>query len=258
MKKINKKVIILIDEYDIDEEKFMKYGEKRLQVDFSHLVQFENVHFILCIRPRSYKSLHDFNLLFPLDQQFQIYKNLLVRYRNAKKILEFLRFWQKNGRTGICFDMSTFPNITREEILDEENLPPLLENQEHGVIWIPLKKESKTEIIVNTIKKIVENFEGILSLAVLYHRIGCSRKVAEEIKNICQDFHGPYEENHFNGKEAEIVVYITSSVNGLYIQSLARARRLLILVTHDPFWGDHIMNKAVKKNLVKKVLINEE
>ena len=259
LKTIDQKIIILIDEFDIDEIcqslDIRKDEGNLLKVDFSHLVQLKNVHFVICIRPRSYRSLDDFEPIFPLDQRFQIYKNLLIRHRNAKKILEFMRFWQKKGGYGINFDKSTFPNIKREEILDEEKLPPLLENQEHGVIWIPLKKVDTDENIVNTIKKVIENFEGI-SVAVLYHRIGCSKKLAEKVKNISPDFLGPYEENHFNGKEAEIVIYVTSSVKGLYIQSLARARRLLILVTHDLFGGDVIMNKAVKRNLVKKIFID--
>ena len=95
--------------------------------------------------------------------------------------------------------MSAFPNIKREEILHEENLPPLLENQKHGVIWIsihaliPLMNEERKISIVNTIKKVIENFEGI-SVAVLYHRIGYSKIVAEKVKNISQDFLGPYED----------------------------------------------------------------
>ena len=268
LKKIDQKIIILIDEFDIDEicQNFQleltKDGAKLLKVDFLPLVQLENVHFVICIRPRSYRSLDDFELICSLDQRFQMYKNLLVRHRNAKKILEFLRFWQKFGSSGINLDMSAFPNIKREEILDEQNLPPLLENQEHGVIWIsihipiPSMTEKDKHSIANTIKKIFENSTDGLLVAVLYHRIGYSKIVAEKVKNIGQNYHGPYEENHFNGKEADIIIYVTSSVKGLYIQSLARARRLLILLTHDSFGGEFIMNEAVKKSLVKKICIN--
>ena len=85
-------------------------------------------------------------------------------------------------------------------------------------------------------------------------------RLAVEIKNINQKFLGPYDELHFNGKEAEIIVYVTSSNHGLYIQSLARARRLLIVITHGFFERlnlniIHIMNEAMKKNVVKKISI---
>ena len=258
---------MLIDEFDMDEicQNFqleLKDGAKLLKVDFLPLAQLENVHFVICIRPRSYRSLDDFELICSLDQRFQMYKNLLVRHRNTKKILEFLRFWQKFGSSGINFDMSAFPNIKGEEILDEQNLPPLLENQEHGVIWIsihtpiPSMTEKDKHSIANTVKKLFENSTDGLSVAVLYHRIGYSKIVAEKVKNIGQNYHGPYEENHFNGKEADIIIYVTSSVKGFYIQSLARARRLLILVTHDTFGGEIVMNEAVRKTLVKKVCIS--
>lgn len=267
LKKIDQKIIMLIDEFDMDEmcQNFqleLKDGAKLLKVDFLPLAQLENVHFVICIRPRSYRSLDDFELICSLDQRFQMYKNLLVRHRNTKKILEFLRFWQKFGSSGINFDMSAFPNIKREEILDEQNLPPLLENQEHGVIWIsihtpiPSMTEKDKHSIANTVKKLFENSTDGLSVAVLYHRIGYSKIVAEKVKNIGQNYHGPYEENHFNGKEADIIIYVTSSVKGFYIQSLARARRLLILVTHDTFGGEIVMNEAVRKTLVKKVCIS--
>ena len=66
-----------------------------------------------------------------------------------------------------------------------------------------------------------------------------------------------YDEYAFNGKEAEVIIYVTSIY--AYMQTMARARRLLILVTHgeDGEWEDDsenvkVMNSAIEQNLVKK------
>ena len=78
------------------------------------------------------------------------------------------------------------------------------------------------------------------------------------MKEINENFLGPYDEAHFNGKEAEVIVYVSSSEYGLFLQSMARARRLLIIITHGRHWNDdskeHVkaMKEATEKNLVKK------
>ena len=81
--------------------------------------------------------------------------------------------------------------------------------------------------------------------------------MAQKFKDSNKDFLGPYHEYLFNGIEADIILYITSE-NFLYIQSMARARRLLIIVTNGDENNDakdcvKIMNKAVENDLVKKV-----
>ena len=72
--------------------------------------------------------------------------------------------------------------------------------------------------------------------------------LAQKFKDTNKDFLGPYYEYEFNGIEAD----------SLYIQSMARARRLLIIVNdrHDGFY-DAVMNKAVKNDLVKKVSVDD-
>ena len=89
----------------------------------------------------------------------------------------------------------------------------------------------------------------------------------------------PCEEFDFNGKEADVIVYFTDGV--LNLQTISRACQLLIIVSedtsinylHDLFSIDFyrkwiyidtninedyqctkIMNKAVKKNLAKKLI----
>ena len=47
-------------------------------------------------------------------------------------------------------------------------------------------------------------------------------------KEINENFLGPYNEAHFNGKEAEVIVYVSSDEEHLLLQSMARARRLTL------------------------------
>ena len=82
--------------------------------------------------------------------------------------------------------------------------------------------------------------------------------LAQKFKDTNKDFLGPYYEHKFNGNEADVILYIVPSANSLYIQSMARARRLLIIVTdrHGDS-NDAVMNKAVKNDLVKKVSVDD-
>ena len=133
---------------------------------------------------------------------------------------------------------------------------------DHGVVWIPLK--IKEDTILDETKEFIQNYiKENVSVAILYNfdkynPLG-SKKLAENIKDINKDYLGPYYEDYFNGKEAEVIVLITSSGNGLYIQSMSRARRLLIIITHGSSWLNESnyyvksMNAAVMKNLVKKI-----
>ena len=67
--------------------------------------------------------------------------------------------------------------------------------------------------------------------------------LAQKFKDTNKDFLGPYYEYEFNGIEADVILYIVPSADSLYIQSMARARRLLIIVNdrHDGFY-DAVLN----------------
>ena len=131
LNKTRKKVIIMVDEIELlnaYNEKTENDGKISYKLDFSYLRQFENVHFILCLRPAS--NIDNYELTFP-DQQGQLYKNLGLRHRSALEILNFLRFWQEKNH-GMHIDYS--PCIHDEKLLPKESLPPLLEGLIHGVI----------------------------------------------------------------------------------------------------------------------------
>ena len=90
-------------------------------------------------------------------------------------------------------------------------------------------------------------------------------------------FLGPYKETDFNGKEAEVIIYVSQPYD-IEMHALSRARRLLILVTieknyrvNNPSGSYSIsasqnlrdeqtlntLNEAVKMNLVKKISMVE-
>ena len=186
----------------------------------------------------------------------QLYKILTLRHRNNQMILKFLIFWQQFGWNPYCF-----PRIENEDILDSEYLPPLLEGLDHGVIWIPLKSSKENddtieEKINDIFREIKEVTEISSSVAILYDE---NKELAKRIKNLNKKFFGPYEEFKFNGREADIVIHVSSI--DLDIQTLSRARRLLIVVSDQDYhnqwtYGSEnfkAMNIAVKNNLVKKV-----
>ena len=212
-------------------------------------------------------GLKDFELIFPSQQPGQLYKILGSRYRNAQMILEFLRFWQSSdlvyaGRAGLF-------SLENEENLDSEVLPPLFECYKHGIIWIPtpsfdtamgcdlkgsspiLPKSLTHNYVVQKIKQIFQEIISIHpdSVAILYDSWS---EIASKIKEWNKDFQGPYNHYDFNGKEAEIIIYVSSFK--LSLQSMARARRLLIIITTDVKNSKFkLMNQAVKKNLVMKI-----
>ena len=212
------------------------------------------------------QGMKDFELKLPAAQEGQLYKILDFRHRNAYEILLFMRFWQETD-PGLTQNQSL--TIQNEQILDKQSLPPLIEGLDNGIIWFNLKyKDSAKErnFLFHNIEKIFQKINNQISVAILYSDAREDKELAKSIKEIKEYCHGPYHELNFNGKEAEVIIYITSD-NGpsahtnLFLQTVSRARRLLILVTHDiglyGKWEDdseHVkaMNIAVGKKLVKK------
>ena len=99
MKKFNKTAIIMIDEVSLNHacRKTTENGKTFFHVDFSYLTQYDNIHFVICMRPFGYGVIKYFNLIFPTtNQEGQLYQLLKKRHRNTIEILRFLIFCQKN------------------------------------------------------------------------------------------------------------------------------------------------------------------
>ena len=129
------------------------------EVDFSYLRQYENIHFVLCLRP-FVESMKDFELKLPAAQEGQLYKILDFRHRNAYEILLFMRFWQETD-PGLTQNQSL--TIKNEQILDKLSLSPLIEGLDYGVIWIFLKYEDSAKernFLFHNIEKILQKINN--------------------------------------------------------------------------------------------------
>ena len=260
MKKFNKTFIIMLDEVTLFRacRKTIRNGKTSYHVDFSYLAKYGNVHFVICIRPIGTKT-KDFNLIFPTNEEGQLYQLLKRRHRNNIEILRFLKFYQKNlpqekehGYLSIAF----------EDIFDAAFLPPVLDPLGCGVIWVPcglgFKEEKKA---LGKIKEILATLKGEPSVSILY-TLDASKRLAERIfeaNNSTSWNDSPHNADSFNGAESSVIIVVCDAF--LEIETMARARQLLIIVTYGEFWNNPTyarilvkpMNLAVKQNLVRKI-----
>ena len=206
-------------------------------VDFSYLAQYQNVQFVICLRPECYDNgVKDFEVVFPEAQKFQYYQMMKMRHRSTKTILQFSKFWQIHGPNP--YDAG-FPSIEGEIFLDEKTLPPLLDGLTHGVFWIHSQNDNFNEVL-DKVKSIFQNLkEKANDVKILSNGFVKKSKLwAEKLKKENnKNFNGSYyyHEYHFNGSETDIIIYVTDY--DLNLQSLARSRRLLILVTYGSYWN---------------------
>jgi hypothetical protein len=262
MKKFNKTSIFMMDEVysHLACRKTTQNGETSYHVDFSYLAKYNNIHFVVCMRPTG-KNAKDFNLIFPTNKEGQLYQLLKSRHRNNIEILRFLIFYQKNLPQEIP---NRYPSIDLEEILDEASLPPVLDPPGCGVIWIPsgvgFQEEEKA---LDKVKEIMATLQGEPSVSILYD-FDDSTRLAENLSkaNNQASWNGPYDTGSFNGSESNVIIYFCDTLF-LNIEAMARPRQLLILVTCGE-WNHpscemernkHVkpMNEAVNQNLVRKI-----
>ena len=108
---------------------------------------------------------------------------------------------------------------------------------------------------LNEIYSILDTLQESNSISILYHREQIkTRNIAKKIKRQRPTWSGPHEHLSFNGGESDVVVYICES--GLNLQTLSRARKLLIILTLESDWKNTfpLMEKAVfKQNLGRMI-----
>ena len=246
----------MIDELymDIACGRATKDGKKAIDADFSYLAEYENVHFILCLRPRVRSHDKDFDIVFLKGQKNQHYQFFKMRHRNNIQILNFLKFIQKN----LPAYYAKYPRLDLEEILDESTLPPLLDGFDNGVIWIHCRNDSQSERnALDKVKSTLESVNKEVSVAIIRNHYA-SKKMAESLKENNPSFDGPYDEWSFNGAEAKVIIYVTDGY--ISLESLARAQQLVIILTCGKFkrFGENeikMLNKAVKEKIIKKIEI---
>ena len=263
------KTIVMIDELRIDcifKKSVIKCNAKNpsgrnvtYNVDFSYLRQYENVHFIISLHPQAGFGA-DFDIIFPKEQIIQYYMILKNRHRHTPKILEFLQFYHENtsgNRIGLIKI-----DAKAEHDLNGDTLPPLLDGLEHGVIWLTSKtdyfhaKQSVIDSEASEVNNIIQEFIGKHMTIVIL----CDSKNAGNesfiagMKKVNPDYVGPYGDKEFNGIEADVIFYLCHYNEKFSLSSMARARRLLILVSWDRDY-DELMENAVAKGLLHKSFI---
>ena len=244
----------MIDELDMDYVcgRTTKDGKKAIDADFSYLAEYENIHFILCLRPMVEVADEDFDILFPKEQKNQHYQFFKIRHRNNIQILNFLHFIQKNLPQ---YSAGNYPRLDLEETVDESTLPPLLDGFDNGVIWIHCRNDSQSEKnALDKVKSTLETVNKQISVAIIRNYSDDSKKMAESLKENNPTFDGPYNSGSFNGAESKVIIYVTDGY--ISLESLARAQQLLIILTCGRFEKKDefkMLNKAVKKKLVKKI-----
>ena len=151
-----------------------------------------------------------------------------------------------------------------------------MEKFDHGVIWSPFVNDAQGFDMACRVKDIFQDIHGSHSVTILYRGIGSESlakiikdkliRISNELRNGCKVLFediGPYNEFDYNGKEADILINVTCGEP--FIQTMARARRLIILLTYDNSgmiprdnWNEDSkilekMNDAVELNLLKKI-----
>ena len=225
--------IILIDEVDlrnvISQEESMK--RNTLEIDLSYISEYKNVHFVFCLRPAKV-GLNNFSISFPDLESNQHFICLGTCYRNTEAILRLIKFFQSQ------IDAKSEGYSLMGDIPMSEILPPplILSGYNSSVIWVPSIPSIEDKAIENICSLLLfEDLvqlqgEGNPSIAILHNKKK-SKALAKMLKQKNLNWSGPHKDANYNGSEADIIVYICDE--SMNIQTLARARRLLIILTCD-------------------------
>ena len=129
--------IILMDEVDlknilVKEEPTEERNHNHFEVDLSYISEYENVHFIVSIRPAKC-GVNNFSISFPLLKSNQHYCYLETTYKNAVAIQRLIHFFQSQ------IDSKSEGYALMGETPSTEILPPPLVplGYKSCVIWVP-------------------------------------------------------------------------------------------------------------------------
>ena len=234
-----------------------------LNVDLSFLAAFENVHFIIVLKPNfDGENCPDFFKIQSstlADNQF--FKQFTKSHRHSEGIKDFLSFWQQTD----IESKQAFPKIDNTDnndksdaAADQTNIFPRIAG--HDVIWIPTISSAEDEVVEKVIS-IINDVPENPSISIVLHDeklkflagkiIGVGFFSDKSLKHI-----------NLNATEADVIVYLSGC--SLKLQLLARARRLLIIVTYENIWNDRAFGRCVSKlkeasyeNFVKAIFVKD-
>ena len=250
---MKRRQIVFVEELD-NFDFLLRTGDLAM-IDLSFLTRYTNVNFVLCINPRGRKELHFLNN----PNEHQLYQTLRQRHRNAKKILEFLIFFQTRQKATSYLKMST------KASLSENALPPLFKEPPIalcGIIWIDTSfKQGKGIQFIHGLLAANQILEKLNEkcVAALVHD---DEQEVDEIdkfelpKNVEKiDVHFGDE---FNGSEADVVIVAVRKIGSYTMDSFSRARRLLIIITNSYINSTpSFLEEAAKKQYVRKITLKE-
>ena len=138
--------------------------------------------------------------------------------------------------------------------------PPLIPTGYNGsVIWVRTIPHVEDEAIDNICNLLLfkdlgqHQGERNPSIAILHNKKK-SKTLAKKLIQKNSNWSGPHEDANYNGSEADAIVYICDG--SMNIQTLARARRLLIILTCDTECNPAtilMLQEAVSQNMTEIV-----
>ena len=284
-KNITRKQIIMVDEFEMTLLTDIVDGTRLdgHKLDFSDFSQHNNVNFIICVSPISEHHTKQGSSriidYYPQKHKYSYIKWLEGRYRNTKKILEFIKMMQ-------CLNQSEKgTSLSIENDKDVLNLPSPFPNYDPPILWIDfdVTLQESCQTVVKRIQSIISSLES--QVPVLSGDLGGKPDQITEFENnlitmintdnkkIIQQ----YIYHEFIGMEADIVIvpllaYHDPSQFGSYyfdnekiLQCFSRARRMLIIITSykhpvmNYMWNKiPILNAAFHsgEKLVQKIHVN--
>ena len=242
------KCIIMVDE--MHTEYVSEKDGNEYMADFSYLAKYENVDFVICMNPAlKADGMHSYEIKHrpgtEEKQNFQVFKK---RHRNSQKILNFMRFLQKNHKQ----DDFHYMTVSEDEEKCSTGLPPPFKNS-HGVIWI--QSSGQLDFALEKTKEIImRHLETKPTVTYLYDKSmeTMKDKLDEMFKSSNNvNYIGEFDAFSFNGVESDIICCRLGSSTSL-LQHCSRARRLLIIITDSNAKCEDILKEAENKGIIKK------
>ena len=244
--------IIIIEEVDLKNVTSQEAIKgNNLEVDLGYLSEYQNIHFIFCLRPAK-EGLNNFTISFPTLQSNQYFVCLGMTYRNTHSIQRLIKNVQSQISTK-SEGYSLMGDIPINEMLP----PPLIPSgYNSSVIWVPVipsvEDEALEEIYSLLLFEELDELQGeeYPSVAILYSNDSL-KTLARKLKQKNTLWYGPLKDVNYHGGEADVVIFISDG--HLNVQTLARARRLLILITLEKEWDN---SKNPSLNLNKAIVLD--